>query len=256
MKNSPDRQFEQPLLPASVRQAIGIALLASLPTSCSTTPKQVNDQPPNIAVEIPAATPPGPSDTEEVETQNSRLTPKKALHLALAEPLQFLKRTEEHDGKFTFHACFWRNSKVLIKTNECVNSSLRFDQIIVYIHSPNEGSIGLVANTDYPQKEVYEEIRSNYTNFWVLYSKWRAPNTPYAAWASSPEAYEQFYRELDVSKREERCRLQTPPMHCSINFPQSTAFKRRSEAFWKNPGKDWYTFLQIIKKLHNQHGFQ
>jgi hypothetical protein len=269
MKNSPSH-LKQPLLPASARQAIGIALLASLPTAC-TPQKQANTPSSHSAtVDIQSAM---PVNIESIEPPQEDIyfTPNKALQLALSEPLEFKGRklTDSWRG-YGYYEHYWQNSKVMVITGiteklpQAEVYEIKDQSIRVSIISPEGEIIVIKANTAIPSKTIYNASKRAYgTSFEIRYQDLGAVEPKYTG-GLSIEAYLEFQEHLQKNVFNQLTYPNCSVAHSSLlksylecsYFPKNHPLGHTLEDFWRNPDKEWFDFLGEIKKLHREHGFR
>ncbi len=277
MEKSLDCPSEQPVLPASVRQAVGIVILASLQAGCSATPKQVNTQSPVATVEMPTT---DPVSMEPVETlqEDKGFTPKKALKLAMVEPLEFIEKKLIRIWRgYGYYECYWKNSEALVITGFSKNLpgysayQPKNKFVRVTIVSPDGKSITIKADNTYTtDKTIYEETDRRYygSSFLVSYVDWGTAEPRYTG-GLSYDAYSDFLEELVEEAKEQTRKLEfKEPPHptCSIqskppereplechNFPEDSPLGYAIEDFWRKPGEEWFTFLRTLEKLYTKH---
>ena len=252
-----------------VRRAISIAMLAGASAGCA-SPKQPDVQPLTPTVQI-AEPQPSSEDKGLVTTDASRekaeenpfFTPEKALRAALSEPLHFVAQLNGDAFGTMTHVCLWQNSKVLIRSHYCEifqqqsSEGTKDQDVHIFIHSPRGETIEISAEA-HLHKSVYEIKRDNYVAFEIRYVDLSAA-TPRYRHDRSPKEYEAFIRKINDSLEQEislpHCNTSSRKIKCE-NIVNSEALQAASEEFWKEPGKNWYDFLQMLKALYTKQGFR
>lgn len=276
LKN-PEGQFNQSMLPSTIRRAVGIAMLAGASTGC-TMSKQPDIQPVTPIVHIPETI--IPSDTTDNETtkspneipkERSFFTPKKALQAALSKPLRLAGELDGDALGYPLPVYLWENGKILLTTyNDSPGPYSTEQQLEMAIHSASGETIEIIVRAPSSQS-IYDTDRSKYIDFGVRYKNYSAANPGFNP-NLGPREFETLMRTLrqpgDVNpltycnvfySREMKCFCSIDDMIADNECKDVKRYKnlkKSSGDFWKEPTHEWYELMQELKKLHQRYGFR
>ncbi len=270
MKKSPNHSSErtpqQPMLPTSVRCAIGTAMLTVLPACQSTSTIQTDIQSPvivDVSVKPEPESEPEPTDTQEVVAECKDVTPQCAVSDALADPLKLVTQLDDHiysDG--SSKSCIWQNEFVKIVSYGCPHAKSKLypdrsreHQIMFRIHYPSGNIFDIYINTK-THKSVFDVNHSGYNYFYVSLSK--TQNTQPIYQHNMP--LDDFLKLQDIIGDHDD---KVPHIFFSNaggfdtkGVDPNTVDRKAFEEFVTKPDETWYRFMQQFKSLYTRHGFR
>lgn len=249
----PGQLSANPMLPTSVRQAISLALLATIPACATTQQQQIDKNTPDALVTIEQTPIPKtrkPATEKEALPEDMSFTPMNAIRAALSKPMKFVAQIES--------MCLWKNDKVFVRTSYCEPHTIGTPgerQTWFAIHSQKGETFEYYIEAP-PGKSAYETKRSEYDVFGIRYrdlSAFKTTEKPLSEMTAEEYVsfikivYSPYIREIIpfcvATRGKTTCK--------SITIPQD--LKHNMAKFEQKPEEDWYTLLGELKKLHNMH---
>ncbi len=263
MKKSPsylsEQSPQQPIFPRSVRNVFSAALLAALPACQSTSPTQTDIMTP-ATVDVSELKPkpeskPEPNNTKEIVSEEKVLTPQRAISDALAEPLKLTKLKDDSLLSIS-NFCVWQNSHVEVITYNCPTPPPEIDKnpeemLTVRIHYPS-GYVFTFGVQVY--KSAFEVNHGD--DYWLSVNLQKSQNIQPTYRPDMPlNELEDFLEELDSDVGGIRFDNKGEiDVYDDVGI--ETLDRKAFEAFVKDPGEEWYTLLQTLKRLYTKHGFR
>jgi len=250
MENSLDWPPGQPVLPTSVRRAIGIAMMSCVSTGC-TSNKQPSAQPNVPVIQIEQSKP-----ANESPRENAFFTPQKALQATLSEPLQVVTTNSPFKGGLLL-----RNNLILMEAHKYSRYANDHDfhlppserviseGVIVQIHSKKGEWVQIVAFAP-PNKSISDTKKIKYAGFGVTYKNLKDITHGYKP-SGTTEDYKKYLQDLLLQSSG---KSKIPSCHFNLfgeadceRTPIPDPLQKACKEFIKNPGDDWRSILEILR---------